>query len=60
MNLRDDYSKISQAALEEKKAQALEKWLNTRIATHYVMIDPTVADCEELSKWKGAAKLASN
>jgi peptidyl-prolyl cis-trans isomerase SurA len=60
MNLRDDYSKISQAALEEKKAQALEKWLGTRISTHYIMIDPTVADCEVLSKWKGATKLASN
>jgi peptidyl-prolyl cis-trans isomerase SurA len=59
MNLRDDYSKISQAALEEKKALALEKWLSSRIATHYIMIDPSIATCEELTKWKGAAQLTS-
>jgi len=60
MNLRDDYSKISQAALEEKKSQALEKWLRNHIASYHVVIDPSVASCEELSEWKGATKLASN
>jgi peptidyl-prolyl cis-trans isomerase SurA len=60
MNLRDDYNKIATAALEEKKAQVLDKWLTSRIATHYIMVDPTVGNCQQLEKWKGAAKLASN
>ncbi|HYH16925.1 MAG TPA: peptidylprolyl isomerase, partial [Flavisolibacter sp.] len=60
MNIRDDYNKIATAALEEKKAQVLDKWLKTRIASHYIMVDPTIASCEQLEKWKGAAKLASN
>jgi peptidyl-prolyl cis-trans isomerase SurA len=58
MNLRDDYNKISGAALEEKKAIASDKWLSTRIATYYVMVDPSVAACPQLQKWTGAAKMA--
>lgn len=60
MNMRDDYNKISTAALEEKKAQVLEKWLTNRITTHYIMVDPTISNCAQLEKWKGAAKLANN
>jgi len=60
MNMRDDYNKIATAALEEKKMEVLEKWLTSRISTHYIMVDPTISNCEQLEKWKGAAKLASN
>lgn len=58
MNVRDDYNKISQAALEEKKAMTSDKWLNSRIASYYIMIDPSVATCPQLQKWTGAAKVA--
>lgn len=52
MNLRDDYSKISQAALEEKKAQALDKWIKTRIPTYYIMVDnETASDCPKLQQF---------
>lgn len=61
MNLRDDYNKVKQAALEEKKYQALEKWLNTHIPTYYIMLDPEKAGCQQLQKWTNAAKTyASN
>ncbi len=59
MNLRDDYNKIAQVALEEKKAIALDKWLNNRIPTYYIMIDPTVASCPQLEKWVTASKTAA-
>ncbi len=39
MNLSDDYSKISQAALEEKKALALDKWIKTKMPTYFIMVD---------------------
>ncbi|MEJ7912656.1 MAG: peptidylprolyl isomerase, partial [Chitinophagaceae bacterium] len=58
MNVRDDYNKISNAALEEKKAAASEKWLTSRIGTYYIMIDPSVSNCPQLQKWTGAAKMA--
>jgi peptidyl-prolyl cis-trans isomerase SurA len=57
MNLRDDYNRISTAALEEKKFKALEKWLNTHISSHYIMLDAEDASCPQLKKWADAARL---
>jgi peptidyl-prolyl cis-trans isomerase SurA len=52
MNLRDDYSKIAQMALEEKKGLALDKWLKTKIPTYYIMVDNiTAADCPKVQKY---------
>ncbi|MGZ5220746.1 MAG: peptidylprolyl isomerase, partial [Chitinophagaceae bacterium] len=61
MNMRDDYNRISTAALEEKKFKALEKWLTTNISNHYIMLDQQEAACPALKKWADAAKAyASN
>jgi len=54
--LKDDYNKIKQAALEEKKYQSMEKWLNGHIASYYIMIDSDKAGCEQLQKWTSVAK----
>jgi peptidyl-prolyl cis-trans isomerase SurA len=52
MNLQDDYSKISQMALEEKKGLTLDKWLKARIPTYYIMVDNiTAADCPLVQKY---------
>jgi peptidyl-prolyl cis-trans isomerase SurA len=56
MNLRDDYNKIKQAALEEKKYKALEKWLDAHISNYYIMIDPDRATCPQLQKWMSGQK----
>jgi peptidyl-prolyl cis-trans isomerase SurA len=53
LNLKDDYNRISQAALEEKKMLALEKWLKANIPNYYIMIDDTVKDCKQMSRWMG-------
>jgi peptidyl-prolyl cis-trans isomerase SurA len=55
MNLKDDYDKIAQIALEEKKYVALEKWMNSRIPTYYVMLQPDANNCTQLQKWVTAA-----
>jgi peptidyl-prolyl cis-trans isomerase SurA len=55
MNLKDDYDKIAQIALEEKKYIALEKWMNSRISTYYVMLQPDAGNCTQLNKWVTAA-----
>lgn len=52
MNLKDDYNRIAQVALEEKKYTALEKWLGEHMNDFYVMLDHAEADCPQLSKWK--------
>lgn len=55
LNMKDDFSKISQSALEEKKGKALEKWLMNKIPTYYIMIDDQIKNCEMLGKWAKAS-----
>ncbi len=55
-NLKDDYNKVAQRALEEKKAVALEKWFNEKIPTYYIMIEDEFQTCPELGKWKMAKR----
>jgi peptidyl-prolyl cis-trans isomerase SurA len=54
-NLKDDYSKIANRALEEKKELALENWFYKKIKTYYIMIDKDYQNCEEMTKWIEAA-----
>jgi peptidyl-prolyl cis-trans isomerase SurA len=52
MNMRDDDSKISQMALEEKKALVLDKWLKTNIPTYSIMVDnESSASCPSVQKF---------
>ena len=54
-NLKDDYNKVSQRALEEKKNNALEKWFNQKIGTYYIKVDEEYKNCEEMKKWTSPA-----
>ena len=55
MNLRDDYSKIAQFALEEKKSKVMEKWIQNKLTTYYVNIDSATAEeCPQLKKYSVA------
>jgi peptidyl-prolyl cis-trans isomerase SurA len=57
MNLHDDYSKISQFALEEKKAKVLDKWIREKIPAYYIMVDGGImADCPLLEKFATGKK----
>jgi peptidyl-prolyl cis-trans isomerase SurA len=58
-NLKDDYSKISMRALEEKRASVLEKWFVQRVPNFYISIDKEFTGCEEIKQWAGSA-VASN
>lgn len=52
MNLKDDYSRISQFALEEKKSKTLDKWIKGKLPTYYIMVDAgTTKDCPQLEKY---------
>ncbi len=51
-NLKDDYNRIAQRALEQKKNKALQTWFQSRIATYYIMIDGDYRNCSNLSKWQ--------
>ena len=59
-NLKDDYNKIAQRALEQKKNKALQTWFQARIATYYIMIDGDYRNCSNLSKWQTKQFTAGN
>jgi peptidyl-prolyl cis-trans isomerase SurA len=50
-NLKDDYDKVAQRALEEKKNDALEKWFTSRIPSFYVNVADEYQSCPEMKKW---------
>jgi peptidyl-prolyl cis-trans isomerase SurA len=52
MNLQDDYSRISQFALEEKKSKTLDKWIKGKLPSYYIMVDAgTAKECPQLEKY---------
>ncbi len=60
MNLDDDYNRIAEFALEEKKYGALEKWMRTRIPTYYIKVDTEVGNCEQIQKWVDKSATAAS
>ncbi len=50
-NMKDDYNRISQRALEEKKNDALDIWFAKKIPTYFIMVDDDYKNCPEMSKW---------
>ncbi len=58
-NLKDDYSKIRMAALEEKKGRHIMNWINSKISNNYIEIklknlsenDGEITKCDAMKKW---------
>ena len=48
-NLLDDYQKISQAAIAQKKNRALDEWYEKNRSTVYLEVAPEYADCKVLT-----------
>lgn len=56
MNLQDDYSKIADMALSNKKNQALDDWLTKKVPGFYVLVDAeAAAQCPSLQKYQAAS-----
>ncbi|ANH83598.1 peptidylprolyl isomerase [Niabella ginsenosidivorans] len=57
MNLVDDYAKIADLALEQKKAEVLDKWISKKIPTYYILVDKQATqECPELNKYETTDK----
>lgn len=54
-NMKDDYNRIAQRALEEKKQNILSKWFAEKIEGYYIYVDPEYADCTQLAPWYAAS-----
>jgi peptidyl-prolyl cis-trans isomerase SurA len=50
-NLKDDYNRVADRAVEGKKNEAIEKWFNSKIPTFYLVIDPQFTSCQQLGPW---------
>lgn len=51
-NLQQDYTKIKKAAIEERKVEYFDRWLQEKVATTFVDADPVwLSNCENLRKW---------
>ncbi|MBL7727100.1 MAG: peptidylprolyl isomerase [Dinghuibacter sp.] len=50
-NMKDDYSRIAQRALEEKKGEAMEKWINAKLPLYYLHVDPEYGSCTNINRW---------
>lgn len=50
-NMRQDFSKIKAAAIEEKKARFLNQWVKEKSESTYVEIDDYFMECAIISKW---------
>jgi peptidyl-prolyl cis-trans isomerase SurA len=59
-NLKDDYDRVANRALDQKRSAVLEKWFLTKIPTFYIMIDPEYNNCGNLTKWTGTSATAGN
>ena len=50
-NLKDDYNRVADRALEQKKHAALAKWFKEHLPNYYINIDQQYKDCSSLSDW---------
>jgi peptidyl-prolyl cis-trans isomerase SurA len=59
-NLKDDYNKIAQRALEEKKARVMQEWFYEKIPSFYVMVDESFTGCTPMQNWLKYAAISKN
>ena len=53
-NLREDYTKIKMAAVEQQKSIFIETWLKENVTSTYIWIDPMYRDCPALEIWSNS------
>ena len=50
-SLEKDYSRIQEAAVEQKKAAFMNEWVTEKVNDTYIRIDPNYQGCPNLLKW---------
>jgi len=55
-NLKEDYSRIQEVALEQKKSQKLQEWLRDKLPTYYIKIASEYQSCNEFKDWNLVSK----
>jgi peptidyl-prolyl cis-trans isomerase SurA len=52
VNLKQDYDKIQNWALEQKKQETLKKWVNEKVKSTYVKINDEFKYCRFMQSWE--------
>lgn len=60
LNLKDDYSDIQRAALAKKQTAYINDWIQQRVGSYFIKIDPEYQNCDELKSWVKAAAASAN
>jgi peptidyl-prolyl cis-trans isomerase SurA len=50
-NLKDDYGKIQEVALSQKKQVKMQNWVTSKLPTYYLKVDPDYNTCSVLKTW---------
>lgn len=50
-NLREDYSKIQQAAIQSKQGQFINNWVENKIKNTFIAVDRRYEGCAMMSQW---------
>ena len=50
-NLKDDYNRIQEVALAQKKQQKIQQWVVSKLPTYYIKIDPEYRTCPGMKNW---------
>ncbi len=50
-NLKDDYDKIQNWALEDKKGKVMNEWINEKVASTYIRINGELGKCNFANDW---------
>jgi len=51
-NLRQDYTKIRDAAVQAKQSEHLLQWVGERVQSTFIFIDPMYDSCDRLRVWR--------
>lgn len=51
-NLREDYSRIQEWALEDKRTKAIQEWINKKTTNTYVKISDSYTSCKFTYTWE--------
>lgn len=55
-NLTDDYQRIKEAALLDKKYKSMNDWIQTKIESTYIRLDSSYLNCQFQNDWSGVAQ----
>ncbi len=51
-NLRDDYNRIQEVALQQKKQLKMQAWVTTKLPSFYLKVSPEYQSCPALKLWR--------